>query len=152
MDNHDFEMFLDEMRDRVEANLWGRDWSKRNIRLTVQQELDLVDILNKTPDGMLAYFKITRPNDWFHTPLDEAIQKTVTYNSHEGFEMFAEPRMDTIKIRVCPACKDHVYGTISCYHDCKNEFVTTIQKPDGTYGVRTVGQCECSGPAHGRRK
>lgn len=151
MNDEEFLEFIREAGEFMKTKEWKIDWLKRGFRLSIEQELELVDVLNKTPEGMKKFIKLTR-HDYFHTFLDEIVEKDVEYDANEGFQMFDKPRMVKNTIRVCPECKDHEYGSIGVYHGCKNEFVTTVEKPDGTYGIVTVAQCECSGPDHGRRK
>ena len=152
MNDGEFLEFIREAGEYIKTSEWKIDWLKRGFHLTIEQELELVDIMNVTPEGMKQFIKLTSRGSCFHTFLEDVVEKEVEYDANEGFQMFDKPRMVKDTIRVCPECKDHVYGSIGVYHDCKNEFVTTIQKPDGTYGIVTVAQCECSGPDHGRRK
>jgi hypothetical protein len=85
-----------------------------------------------------------------HTPVERAVTKTVTYTSMPG-TMFAKEVTRTVK--VCPECADHEHGDICAFHDCKNEFVEFRRDPsDGLWKIYTVGQCQCAGIDHGKRK
>jgi hypothetical protein len=115
-------------------------------RTTLKDEQKILEVLRETPEGALAFNKILY-RDGCNTPMSESMEKRVTIVRKGEIESW-----DQYTIRVCPGCVNHVYGNISEYHDCKNEFVEPVRMADGGWGVRTVGQCQCSGPAHGARK
>ena len=112
-----------------------------NRNLTTREEMSIIDHMRRTPEGILNFSKLAF-TDGYHTPLTEAITLTVHLGEERGYLR-----------KVCTACKDHEQGSGWEYHDCKNEFIVAIPHPNnaGMYGVETVGQCECRGPAHDKR-
>ena len=151
MDAFDFVVY----KKHVKYCLANDDWSRlptKNVHLNIRQLDEILDIMNQSKEGILIFQRLMY-TDGFHTPKRDAIQKTVTYNTLEGYSEYLGERFDTMKVWICPACKDHEYGSISVYHDCKNEFVEPIFNDElKIWQVKTVGQCQCSGKDHGRRK